>query len=60
MTRKKKHLPADTLPIAANDNLPPISKEAETAILRIARVIGRQMAREEMARRRAERANDEA
>lgn len=56
MTGKRRAPPSDTHPIAANDNLPPISEEAQAAILRIARIIGRQMAREDVARMQA--AND--
>lgn len=48
MIGKRRSPPADTRPVAANDNLPPISEEAQTAILRIARIIGRQMAREDV------------
>ena len=44
VTGKRRSPPADTRPVAANDNLPPISEEAQAAILRIARIIGRQMA----------------
>ncbi|WP_066521445.1 hypothetical protein [Sphingobium cloacae] len=58
MTGKRRFPSADTCPVAANDNLPPISKEAQAAILRIARIIGRQIAREEMARMQAENDNE--
>ncbi len=57
MTRKRQAPPADARPVAVNDNLSPISEDAQTAILRIARAIGRQIAREEMARLRARNDN---
>lgn len=42
MTRKRCSPPPEAHPVAANDNLPPLSKEVEAALDRIARAIGRQ------------------
>ncbi|MGC4252633.1 MAG: hypothetical protein QM605_14500 [Sphingobium sp.] len=58
MTGKRRAPPADTRPVAANDNLPPISKEAQAALDRIARAIGRHIARELMGVQQAANNNE--
>jgi hypothetical protein len=47
--------------LPATDDLPSAEdqRRAQAAVLRIARLIGRQMAREELARHRSARAGDE-